>query len=92
MLQKTGDFLSLNVKVIPNASKTCVVGLKDGLLKIRVAAVPEDGKANEELRSFLAKTLELHKRDIVIVSGEKSRSKILRLPSSAWEKLLSFLS
>ena len=88
----TGDFLFLNVKVIPGASKSGIVGVKDDTLKIRIAAVPKDGKANEELRSFLAKTLDHHKRDIVIVSGEKSRSKILRLPSSAKEKLLPILS
>ena len=86
-IRVTGVFLFLNVKVIPGASKSGIVTVKDDSLKIRVAAVPEDGKANEELRSFLAKALKLPKRDIVIVSGEKSRSKILRLPSSAEEKL-----
>ena len=82
-----GDFLFLSVKVVPGASKSGIVEVKDDRLKIRIAAVPEDGKANEELRFFLAKTLELPKRDIVITSGEKSRIKILRLPISAKEKL-----
>ena len=82
-----GDFLFLNVRVIPGASKSGFVEVKDDKLKIRIAATPQDGKANEELRLFLAKTLELPKRDIVIASGEKSRIKILRLPVSAGEKL-----
>ena len=87
----TGDSLFLNVKVIPGASKSAVVEVKDDTLKIRIAAVPEDGKANEELRSFLGKALKLPKKDIVIVSGEKSRFKTLRLPSTAREKLGSII-
>ncbi|MCL2473208.1 MAG: DUF167 domain-containing protein, partial [Treponema sp.] len=62
-----------------------------GRLKIRIAAAPEDGKANEELRSFLAKTLGLRKNDIIIESGEKSRQKTLRLPLSVKGKLDTIL-
>ena len=83
-----GDYLFLHVRVVPGASKSGIVEVKDDKLKIRIAAAPEDGKANEELRLFLAKALGLPKRDIVIASGEKSRIKILRLPVSAEEKLL----
>ena len=79
----------INVKVIPGASKSELVEVREGRLKVRIAAAPEDGKANEELRSFLAKTLELPKKDIVLASGEKSRLKTLRLPVSAREKLES---
>ena len=86
-IRVAGDFLFLNVRVVPGASKSGIVEIKDGRLKIRIAAVPEDGRANEELRLFLAKALGLPKRDIVIASGEKSRIKILRLPVSAEEKL-----
>jgi len=87
----TGDFSFLSVKVIPGASKSGIVEAKDGRLKIRITAVPEHGKANEELRFFLAKALKLPKRDITIVSGEKSRLKIMRLPSLAGERLVEFL-
>ena len=88
-LRISGDFLFLNVKVVPGASKSELAEVRDGRLKVRIAAAPEDGKANEELRSFLAKTLELPRKDIVLVSGEKSRLKTLRLPVSAREKLES---
>jgi len=80
-------FLFLSVKAVPGASKSELGEVRDGRLKVRIAAAPEDGKANEELRSFLAKTLGLPKKDVVLVSGEKSRLKILRLPASAREKL-----
>ena len=86
----SGDFLFLNVKAVPGASKSALVEVKDGRLKVRIAAAPEDGKANEELCSFLAKTLRLPKKDIVVTSGEKSRLKTLRLPISAREKIGKF--
>ena len=82
-----GDVLFLNIKVIPGASKSALVEVKEDRLKLRIAAAPEDGKANEELRSFLAKLLGFPKKDIVIESGEKSRLKTLRLPVSARENL-----
>ena len=86
-LRIMGDYLFLNVRVIPGASKSCILDIKGDKLRIRIAAAPEDGKANEELRSFLGKTLGIPKRDIVIVSGEKSRMKILKLPVSIKDKL-----
>ena len=81
------DFLFLDIKATPGASKTALGEVRERRLKIRIAAVPEYGKANEELRVFLAKLLGLAKKDIVLVSGEKSRLKTLRLPASAKEKL-----
>ena len=86
----SGGFLFLNVKAVPGASKSELAGIKDGKVKVRIAAPPEDGKANEELRSFLAKTLEIPKKDIVVISGEKSRTKTLRLPVSVREKTEKF--
>jgi len=82
-----GDYLLLDIKVVPCASKSCLGEVNDGRLKVRIAAAPEGGKANEELRSFFAKILELPKKDIVIESGEKSRFKTLRLPLAAKTKL-----
>jgi uncharacterized protein (TIGR00251 family) len=81
----TGDYLFLNIRAVPSASKTCLGEVKEGRLKVRIAAAPEDGKANEELRSYLAKLLGCAKRDIALVSGEKSRNKTLRLPASMKE-------
>jgi uncharacterized protein (TIGR00251 family) len=91
MLQSTGDYLFLNIRAVPGASKTALGDVKEGRLKVRIAAAPEDGKANEELRSYLAKILGCAKKDIVLVSGEKFRNKTLRLPASAREKLEGLL-
>ena len=82
-----GDVLFMNIKVIPGASKSEIAGEKGETLRIRIAAVPEDGKANGELRSYLAKSLGIPKKDVVIASGEKSRFKILRLPAEVLERM-----
>ena len=83
----SGGYLFLDIKAVPGASKSALGEIREGRLKVRIAAAPEDGKANEELRSFLAKLLGLPKKDIVLESGEKSRLKTLRLPAPAKEKL-----
>jgi len=65
---------------LPGASKTEFAGVKDGRLRIRLAAAPEDGKANAELLSFLSRALGCPKRDVRLLSGEKSRLKVIALP------------
>jgi len=86
-----GDFLLIDIKAVPGASKSALGEIREGRLKVRIAAAPEDGKANEELRSFFANALELPKKAVVLETGEKSRLKTLRLPISAKEKIESFL-
>jgi uncharacterized protein len=90
-LRTCGDFLLIDIKAVPGASKSDIREIKEGRLKVRIAAVPEDGKANEELRSFFAKALGIPKKEIVLETGEKSRLKTLRLPISAKEKLENLL-
>src|SRR5690349_1342383 len=61
----------LKVKVIPKSAKTEIVGkMSDGTVKIRVAAVPERGKANAELIGFLAKHYGVSREKISILTGE----------------------
>jgi uncharacterized protein (TIGR00251 family) len=63
----------IRVKVIPKSSKTELVGyLPDGTWKVKVAAVPEKGKANWALCEFLAKKLNVAKSRVRIVAGETS--------------------
>lgn len=69
----------LVVKVIPNAAKTEIVGWLGEALKIRLQAVPENGKANKELKKFLSKALGIHRTRVVLESGEFSSMKRIRL-------------
>jgi uncharacterized protein (TIGR00251 family) len=75
-----GDSIHISIKALPGASKTEFAGIKDGRLRVKVAAAPEGGKANAELVSFLAKALGCPARDVVLLRGEKSRLKTLALP------------
>ncbi len=69
----------IHCKVIPKASKSAVVGWEGEVLKVRLAAVPEKGKANEELIRLLADRLHIAKSRVEIVSGDTSRHKRIRI-------------
>jgi len=66
----------LKVIVIPNASKNEIISNKDNVLKVKLKAVPQKGKANEELLKFLKKELGIKAR---IVKGLTSRKKTLEI-------------
>ena len=69
------DELQLTIRVVPRASKSEIVVLEDGTLKVRVAAPPVDGAANAELVKLLAKAFAVPKSRVAILSGENSRTK-----------------
>ena len=70
----------LEVKVIPRAKKTEVSGfMSDGTLKVKLKAVPEDGKANHELITFLSKELNIAQSHITITRGKTSHRKLLHI-------------
>lgn len=70
----------LTIRVIPNASKSEIVGQELGVWKIRLAAPPVDGKANEALIRFLAGKLDLAPSTIDIIKGQTSKTKIVEIP------------
>jgi uncharacterized protein (TIGR00251 family) len=69
----------VDVVVAPRASKCAIAGVHGGRLKVMLDASPVDGKANEALVAFLAKSFGRPKRDVTIVRGEKGRQKTLVL-------------
>lgn len=81
----------IEVKIIPNASHNAIVGLENGILKIRIAAQPEKNKANRALVKFLAEFLGVRQADIILISGGTIRHKKLHIPLS-WEEVLHKLS
>jgi uncharacterized protein len=69
----------LTVKVVPGSSRTQVAGTLDGMVKIKVAAPPEKGKANDCLIDYLAETLGCRKKDIHLVRGQTQPVKQLEI-------------
>lgn len=65
----------IDVRVIPRAKKSQIGGERDGAIVIRLAAPPVGGAANDALIELLAATLDLPRRNIRIVSGERARLK-----------------
>jgi len=65
----------LDIHVQPRASRTEIVGRHGDAIKIRIAAPPTDGSANEELVRFLAKTLGVKRSAVKLVGGMTSRRK-----------------
>lgn len=75
--------LRLAVRLTPKSSRDEVIGVEDGpdgpALKVRVRAVPEDGKANAALAATLARWLGVPKSSLELASGGKSRNKSVLL-------------
>jgi uncharacterized protein len=72
--------VTLRVKVIPRSSKSEIAGeMADGTLKVRIAAAPEKGKANEALIALLAETYGVPRGSVVILSGHGVARKLVRI-------------
>lgn len=69
----------LHLRVSPGAARSAVVGRHGDGWKVRVAAAPEDGRANAAVVRLLADALALRERDVAIVSGRASRDKTVAL-------------
>lgn len=77
--------MKLHIKVIPNARRTECAGWESDpahgrVLRVRVAAPPVEGKANEALRAFLSDCLNLPKSKVVLDRGSASRIKVFAIP------------
>jgi uncharacterized protein len=77
--QATSQGYLLRLMVAPGAARTAVVGVLGDRLKVRVAAPPEKGAANQELIAFLARALKLPKSAIRLKAGSASREKVVEL-------------
>lgn len=86
-LRETNGSVEFRVRVVPRASRTEVAGEMDGAVKLRVSSPPVDGAANEEVVKFLAKTFGVPRSAVAIISGETSRTKLLRISGLSAEAL-----
>jgi len=82
----------LQIKAVPNASKDEICGWLGEELKIRVAAPPEQGKANGRIVGLLAQFLQLPESHIRIVSGHSSARKAVEINGSSLNQLRAKLA
>ncbi len=95
--EKNGSII-IFITVIPKSSKNEISGLRKDILGqqrliIRLKAVPEKGKANKALIAFMAKKMHIAKSSLILISGETSRQKNIKLNLSVNEakKQLQYL-
>ena len=82
----------LRVRVQPRASRSQVVGYDGQVLRVRVTAPPEDGRANDAVVALLSETLGVPRSRVRILRGHASRDKLVSVESLALEEVVRRLA
>lgn len=90
-LETTEEGIRFIIKVVPGSSRTVLAGTLDGMLKIKVAAPPEKGKANQCLVEYLSKLFGIKKKQTTILSGASSPVKQVRIEGVSVERIQQIL-
>jgi uncharacterized protein len=77
----------LTVRLKPRARRNAVVGERDGVLHVSVAAAPVDGKANAALCKLIAKRVGVPRERVNVIRGERSREKVVRVEGVSPQEL-----
>lgn len=77
----------IEIKAVPNAPRSEVVGWLGEALKVKIHAPALEGKANQELCGFLAKKLGLPKRSVRLAQGDTSRRKLVQIDGLSREEV-----
>ncbi len=88
---ESADAITFAVRVVPRAARSEIVGEHDGALRVRVAAPPVEGAANEELRRTLARALSVPTRAVEIIGGQTAKTKRVRVAGADSHRLLQLL-
>ena len=79
------------VKIVPGSSRTAICGLLNGMVKIKISAAPEKGKANQCLLDFLSKRLDVKNKAVSIILGQINPVKQVQVLGISAETLLKRL-
>ncbi|RPI28500.1 MAG: DUF167 domain-containing protein [Acidobacteria bacterium] len=82
-----GDYSCLQVRLQPRASRNELAGVVENSLKVRLTSPPVEDRANRQLVEFLADLLDLPRRDVVLLHGQKSRAKTIGVKGISTEDL-----
>ena len=91
-VEEIDNSVVFKVKVVPGSRQTCMCGLHGEMIKIKVSAAPEKGKANKCLLDFLAKQLGVKKNKVSIIFGKTSPVKGVQAIGISAEQLLNRLN
>jgi len=83
--RRNGDVLTLTLHIQPGAKRTEVAGLHGEALKLRLAAPPVEGRANEALLKFIAASFDVSVRQVELKQGAQSRHKVVAITGSKVE-------
>lgn len=86
-ISESDEAVTFDVRVVPRASKSEVIGEHGGALKVRLFSAPVDGAANAELVKLLAKYFGVSRGNVEIVAGEASKSKRIRIVNLSASRL-----
>jgi uncharacterized protein YggU (UPF0235/DUF167 family) len=67
------------VRVTPRAARNAVMPAEDGVIRVYVTTVPEDGKATLAVQKLLAKALGIARTRLVLIRGATARDKVFRI-------------
>ncbi len=87
-IHEDGSGVTFIAKIVPGSSKTAPAGTLDGMVKIKIAAPPEKGKANACLGAFLAKRMGVRKNAVTITAGHTGPVKQIKIAGITAEALL----
>jgi uncharacterized protein (TIGR00251 family) len=76
---KAKDGIIIEVKVDPRSFRNEIVGVVEKTIRIKLTAPPVGGAANEQLIKLLAEKFDIRKSDVIIMKGESSRHKLIKL-------------
>jgi uncharacterized protein len=82
-----GPVTRLRLRVSPGSGRSAVVGRHGEGWKVRVAAAPERGRANDALVELLSRTLDVPRRSVQLVSGATARDKVVELAGVGPEEI-----
>ena len=90
-IQPTACAIEVALHVQPRARRNEITGIHNGALKLKVVAPPVEDAANRAVVQFFASLLKIPKSRLTIISGQKSRDKVLRIEGISQTDLLSRL-
>jgi len=86
-----GKITKLKVKVVPGASRSELSGWLGDMVKIRVSAPPENGKANDAVEALLAEALGLPRSSVVIAAGKTAQKKVVEIQGLSLSEVMGKL-